>query len=58
MILISLAGYACTHFLGVKMAFPLAILLGFVVANFVPANTACSIKSPPPADVTSDALEQ
>jgi hypothetical protein len=42
-VLFSLIGLAVQVFLGVEVAFALGILAGFIVANFVPSNTACSI---------------
>jgi len=47
-ILFTLAGLAARHWLGIEAAFPVGIILGFLVANLVPANTSCSL--PPRAE--------
>ena len=48
MILFAAAGWAGSHFLGWKLAFPIAVVAGLIIAPMVPAQTACSVKSPPP----------
>ena len=45
MILFALAGYAGTRFLGIPSAFPLAVLLGLLIAPMVPMKAACSIRT-------------
>ena len=50
MILFAAAGWSGTHFLGWKLAFPIAILAGLILAPMVPAKTACGIKTQPPPE--------
>ena len=45
MILCAAAGFGVQHFFGFREAVAVGILVGLIVARFVPANTACSIDS-------------
>jgi len=47
-ILFAAAGWAGTHFLGWKLAFPIGVIAGLIIAPMVPAKTACSIQSQSP----------
>jgi hypothetical protein len=48
-ILLTVAGWAASRYLGLKSGTLVGLLVGMVVANFVPAKTACGIRSAPPA---------
>jgi hypothetical protein len=49
-ILLTLAGWAAGRYLGLKSGTLIGLLVGMVVANFVPSNTACGVKPAPPAN--------
>ena len=49
MILLTVAGWAASRYLGLRSGTLIGLLVGMVVANFVPAKTACGIGSAPPA---------
>ena len=50
MILFAAVGFALYRFAGWKNALPIAVLLGLIVAPFVPVkDAACAIKPPPAA---------
>lgn len=42
MILFAAAGYAGHAWLGIKILFPILVVLGLFLAPLVPAKTACS----------------
>ncbi len=50
MILFAAAGFALYHFVGWKIAFPLAIFAGLLVAPLVPVKAGCSIKGAPKSE--------
>lgn len=49
MILFTVAGWAASRYLGLRSGTLVGLLVGMVVANFVPSNSACGIRSAPPA---------
>lgn len=49
MILLTVAGWAASRYLGLRSGTLIGLLVGMVVANFVPANSACGVRSAPPA---------
>lgn len=60
MVLLTVAGWAASKYLGLKSGTFIGLLVGMVVANFVPSNSACGVKSPPPQhapDVNPDRPE-
>jgi hypothetical protein len=54
-ILLTVAGWAAGRYLGLKSGTLIGLLVGMVVANFVPAQSACGVKSAPPANEAPDA---
>ena len=54
MILLTVAGWAASRYLGLKSGTLIGLLVGMVVANFVPAQTACGVKSAPPPQEAPD----
>ena len=46
MVLFALVGYAGHAFLGIKVLFPIAVVLGLLIAPLVPVSTGCAAKAP------------
>ncbi|MHC4548802.1 MAG: hypothetical protein ACYTEZ_08480 [Planctomycetota bacterium] len=55
MILFAAAGLAGDYLLGWRMALPVMILLGLIVAPLVPARSSCSV---PPRETADEEREQ
>lgn len=48
MILAAAAGGAVEYFTGYAGALALGLVLGFIIAQLVPAKTSCGVRPPPP----------